>query len=169
MALQGRHVTPSMRSRHPSRFHQRARPRLHLRYRRSLPPRRLHASAPDTPVRPFRADSAHLKGWTPDGWRHLEAKQQPEYPDAKELRDVIDVLSTYPPLVFAGECRMLQMRLAKAASGDAFVLQGGDCAEAFSQFNANRIRDSYRYLQAAQLRKGNKERIAEFCCKWDWF
>ena len=149
VALQGRHATPSIRSRHVSRFHQRTRPCL-LRHRRALPPHRLRASAPDTPVRPFQADSAHLKNWTPDGWRQLEAKQQPEYPDVKELRDVIDILHTYPPLVFAGECRMLQMRLAKAASGDAFVLQGGDCAEAFCQFNANRIRDSYRYDQAAQ-------------------
>lgn len=44
-----------------------------------------------------------------------------------------------------GECRTLQSRLAAAATGEAFVLQGGDCAEAFSQFSANRIRDSYRY------------------------
>lgn len=51
-----------------------------------------------------------------------------------------------PPLIFAGECRTLQQRLAKAATGDAFVLFGGDCAESFSQFSANRIRDLYRLL-----------------------
>jgi len=97
-------------------------------------------------VRPFPADAAHLKNWTPDSWRALEAKQQPEYPNAAELKEVIETLATFPPLVFAGECRMLQSRLAAAAKGDAFVVQGGDCAEAFSQFTANRIRDSYRVL-----------------------
>ena len=55
-------------------------------------------------------------------------------------------LSSMPPLVFAGECRTLQSRLAQAAAGEAFLVQGGDCAEAFSQFNANRIRDLFRLL-----------------------
>lgn len=104
----------------------------------------LRAAAPESTVRPFTPDAAHLKNWTPDSWRPFEAKQQPEYPNMGELRDVIDTLKTMPPLVFAGECRQLQSRLAAAAKGNAFVLQGGDCAEAFSQFTANRIRDSYR-------------------------
>jgi 3-deoxy-7-phosphoheptulonate synthase len=51
-----------------------------------------------------------------------------------------------PPLIFAGECRTLQSRLAKAAVGEAFVITGGDCAESFTQFSANRIRDFYRVL-----------------------
>ena len=55
-------------------------------------------------------------------------------------------IASFPPLVFAGECRTLQERLAKCATGDAFILQGGDCAEAFSQFNANRIRDLFRLI-----------------------
>jgi 3-deoxy-D-arabino-heptulosonate 7-phosphate (DAHP) synthase class II len=57
-----------------------------------------------------------------------------------------DEIRSFPPLIFAGECRNLQERLAKAAVGEAFILQGGDCAEAFTQFSANRIRDTYRVL-----------------------
>lgn len=55
-------------------------------------------------------------------------------------------IASFPPLVFAGECRTLQERLAKCATGEAFILQGGDCAEAFSQFSANRIRDLFRLI-----------------------
>jgi 3-deoxy-7-phosphoheptulonate synthase len=62
------------------------------------------------------------------------------------VKDACDEIRSYPPLIFAGECRNLQERLAKAAVGEAFILQGGDCAEAFTQFSANRIRDTYRVL-----------------------
>ncbi len=64
-------------------------------------------------------------------------------------------IASFPPLVFAGECRTLQERLAKCATGEAFILQGGDCAEAFSQFSANRIRDLFRLiLQVGAGRQG---------------
>lgn len=119
-----------------------ARPQKH--HTRTL--RRLQASSPEAPVRPFPADAAHLKTWKPDCWRSFQVLQQPDYPDESHLRNAIDALSSFPPLVFAGECRNLQTRLAEAAVGDAFVIQGGDCAEAFSQFDANKIRDSYRVL-----------------------
>jgi 3-deoxy-D-arabino-heptulosonate 7-phosphate (DAHP) synthase class II len=62
------------------------------------------------------------------------------------VQDACAEIRSYPPLIFAGECRNLQERLAKAAVGEAFILQGGDCAEAFTQFSANRIRDTYRVL-----------------------
>ncbi|GMH42963.1 hypothetical protein BSKO_10885 [Bryopsis sp. KO-2023] len=97
-------------------------------------------------IKPFGADAEHLKEWMPDSWRGRTALQQPEYPDEAALKNVVKEIESLPPLVFAGECRNLQARLAAAATGDAFVLQGGDCAEAFSQFSANRIRDSYRVL-----------------------
>ena len=58
----------------------------------------------------------------------LEATQQPNWPDTAALTEVIETLETYPPLVFAGECDILTDRMAKAAVGEAFVLQGGDCA-----------------------------------------
>jgi 3-deoxy-7-phosphoheptulonate synthase len=72
--------------------------------------------------------------------------QQPNYPDPQRVKEACSEISAYPPLIFAGECRTLQDRLARAARGEAFILQGGDCAEAFSQFSANRIRDTYRVL-----------------------
>lgn len=84
--------------------------------------------------------------WEPNSWRAFPVQQQPEYPCQSELRKATAEIERMPPLIFAGECRNLQDRLAKAAAGEAFLLQGGDCAEAFSQFSANRIRDTYRVL-----------------------
>ena len=70
----------------------------------------------------------------------------PEYPDQKELDAVLKTIENFPPIVFAGEARILEERLAEAALGNAFVLQGGDCAESFKEFNANNIRDTFRVL-----------------------
>jgi len=64
--------------------------------------------------------------WTPDSWRAKPVVQIPDYPDAKALADVEAQLATFPPLVFAGEARRLKELLARAANGQAFVLQGGD-------------------------------------------
>lgn len=85
-------------------------------------------------------------GWGPNSWRSKPAQQQPEYPDAGKVSESLAEIARMPPLIFAGECRTLQSRLSKAASGEAFLLFGGDCAEAFSQFSANGIRDTYRVL-----------------------
>lgn len=79
-------------------------------------------------------------------WRHLPAVQQPEYPDAGALRDVIADLTSYPPLVFAGECDQLRERLGAVARGEAFLLQGGDCAEAFDAVSAEHIRAKLKTL-----------------------
>lgn len=84
--------------------------------------------------------------WTPSSWRQRTALQQPDYPDEKVLNQAVQNIASMPPLVFAGECRKLQQRLAKSTAGEAFILFGGDCAEAFSKFSANRIRDLYRLL-----------------------
>ncbi|MGP3984338.1 3-deoxy-7-phosphoheptulonate synthase, partial [Streptomyces sp. KR80] len=70
-------------------------------------------------------------------WRDLPAAQQPEWPDPGALRDVIADLESYPPLVFAGECDQLRARLGAVAMGEAFLLQGGDCAEAFDAVGAD--------------------------------
>lgn len=70
----------------------------------------------------------------------------PHYPDAAALAAAEARLGGYPPLVFAGEARRLKRALAAAAEGRAFVLQGGDCAESFSEFSANIVRDSFRVL-----------------------
>ncbi|HEX8497072.1 MAG TPA: 3-deoxy-7-phosphoheptulonate synthase class II [Actinomycetales bacterium] len=76
-----------------------------------------------------------------DAWRDLPAAQQPVWPDDAALRDVVTRLSAYPPLVFAGECDDLRGRLAAAARGEAFLLQGGDCAETFVDATADNIRN----------------------------
>ncbi|MDR3424439.1 MAG: 3-deoxy-7-phosphoheptulonate synthase class II [Alphaproteobacteria bacterium] len=84
--------------------------------------------------------------WTPDSWRAKPVRQMPKYPDADELADVERQLETLPPLVFAGEARRLKKRLATVAAGEAFLFQGGDCAESFAEFSANNIRDAFRII-----------------------
>jgi 3-deoxy-7-phosphoheptulonate synthase len=84
--------------------------------------------------------------WTPDSWRAHPIRQVPSYPDAAKLAAYEAKLGKYPPLVFAGEARRLKDLLAMATDGRAFVLQGGDCAESFSDFTANVIRDTFRVL-----------------------
>ncbi|WP_037577279.1 class II 3-deoxy-7-phosphoheptulonate synthase [Phaeacidiphilus oryzae] len=79
-------------------------------------------------------------------WRTLPAVQQPEYPDQDALHGVLTELASYPPLVFAGECDQLRDRLAAVARGEAFVLQGGDCAEAFDGVSAEHIRNKLKTL-----------------------
>lgn len=85
-------------------------------------------------------------GWTPDSWRTRPAKQMPAYPDHAALATAEAQLAAYPPLVFAGEARSLTQQLAKVASGEAFLLQGGDCAESFQEFHPDKIRDTFRVL-----------------------
>lgn len=88
--------------------------------------------------------------WTPESWRSKPVQQMPGYPDAKALADVEAQLATFPPLVFAGEARNLKKQLASVAAGEAFLLQGGDCAESFAEHGANNIRDLFRvFLQMA--------------------
>ena len=70
----------------------------------------------------------------------------PDYPDAAALGSVEARLAKYPPLVFAGEARRLKARLAEVAEGRAFLLQGGDCAESFSEFSADNIRDTFKVM-----------------------
>jgi 3-deoxy-7-phosphoheptulonate synthase len=84
--------------------------------------------------------------WSPASWRSKPARQLPSYPDPAALAAVEERVRRFPPLVFAGEARRLKTALAAAAEGRAFVLQGGDCAEAFSDMSANTIRDTFRVL-----------------------
>ncbi|TYJ35466.1 hypothetical protein E1A91_A05G239200v1 [Gossypium mustelinum] len=84
--------------------------------------------------------------WTVDSWKSKKALQLPEYPDQAELESVLKTLDAFPPIVFAGEARSLEEKLGEAAMGNAFLLQGGDCAESFKEFNANNIRDTFRIL-----------------------
>ena len=84
--------------------------------------------------------------WKIDSWRKLPIKQVPEYNDLTKVNNVEKELSIRPPLVFAEEARRLRKRMADVAEGNAFLLQGGDCAESFAEHNANNIRDSFRVL-----------------------
>ena len=92
------------------------------------------------------ATGASLKDWTPSSWRQRKALQQPMYEDEAELAEALATIQNRPPLVFAGESRDLQEKLANAAAGNAFVLFGGDCAESFKEFKADNVRDTYRVL-----------------------
>lgn len=86
--------------------------------------------------------------WTPDSWRKKPVVQVPDYPDQAALEQVEKQLASFPPLVFAGEARALKRALGSVASGNAFLLQGGDCAESFAEHRADNIRDFFRvFLQ----------------------
>jgi 3-deoxy-7-phosphoheptulonate synthase len=84
--------------------------------------------------------------WHPGSWREMPIRQVPDYPDPGRLAAMEAKLAAFPPLVFAGEARRLKAALALAGDGQAFVLQGGDCAEGFADFTANVIRDTFRVL-----------------------
>ena len=84
--------------------------------------------------------------WTKAGWRAKPRIQMPDYLNAEALASVEGRLASYPPLVFAGEARRLKAALAEASRGEAFLLQGGDCAESFSEFSADNLRDTFRVM-----------------------
>ncbi|MFN4295526.1 MAG: class II 3-deoxy-7-phosphoheptulonate synthase [Brevundimonas sp.] len=85
--------------------------------------------------------------WTPESWRSKPVRHMPtDYPDMAALERVEDELRAMPPLVFAGEARNLKDRLAQVEAGNAFLLQGGDCAESFKEFSTDNIRDTLRLI-----------------------
>ena len=84
--------------------------------------------------------------WNPNTWRNYPVVQMPKYINQKSLSSVEAKLSLKPPLVFAGEVQALKRSLHLVEKGDAFILQGGDCAESFTQFSANGIRDTFKVL-----------------------
>lgn len=84
--------------------------------------------------------------WRRDSWRAYPIKQHPVYPCENTLKENLERLEKLPPLVFAGEVRQLKKSLAKVAKKEAFLLQGGDCAESFENFGANNIRDMFKIL-----------------------
>ncbi|MFZ4585982.1 MAG: class II 3-deoxy-7-phosphoheptulonate synthase [Acidimicrobiia bacterium] len=91
-------------------------------------------------------DAAAPADWNPSSWRNHPAEQQPEWPNPAELESVLDELRHVPPLVFAGEARSLMDQLASVAEGRGFLLQAGDCAESFSAFTADSIRDKLKVI-----------------------
>ena len=87
-----------------------------------------------------------MGNWSRSSWRDMPIKQQPIYPNQAHLKEVETLLKNYPPLVFAGEARNLKKSLADVCEGKAFLLQGGDCAESFSEFHAHNIRDTFKVM-----------------------
>ena len=84
--------------------------------------------------------------WQLDSWKKYKAKHIPDYKNPEHLNRVLETLKGFPPLVFAGEVRSLSNSLAEVAEGNGFLLQGGDCAESFSEFHADNIRDTFRVI-----------------------
>ena len=101
--------------------------------------------------------------WTPDSWRTKPLHQFPDYQDQALLNEVERELAAQPPLVFAGEARQLKAELAKVAHGEAFLLQGGDCAESFNEFKTTHIRDTFMALlqMAVVLTFGGKKSVVK--------
>jgi len=100
----------------------------------------------------------NVENWNPNSWRQKPIVQQPEYPDAAKLTEIEKQLNSAPPLVFAEETRSLYKQLAAVCEGKSFLLQGGDCAESFSDFNAANIRDTFKTIMqmAVVLTYGGK-------------
>ena len=84
--------------------------------------------------------------WSPSSWRDFPIKQQPTYQDLELLKSVEAKLASYPPLIFAGEARNLKENLARVGRGEAFLLQGGDCAESFTSFGASSIKNLFKLM-----------------------
>ncbi len=101
--------------------------------------------------------------WDKKGWRGKPRVQMPTYGNLDELASVESSLEALPPLVFAGEVRNLREQLAKVGAGEAFLLQGGDCAESFSEFSANLIRDTFKIMlqMAVVLTFGSKKPVVK--------
>lgn len=101
--------------------------------------------------------------WTPENWRSKPIVQVPTYPDQAKVEEVEGRLRKSPPLVFAGEARNLKKELAKVCEGEAFLLQGGDCAESFAEFHPDAIRDTFRVLlqMAVVLTYGSSQPIVK--------
>ncbi len=84
--------------------------------------------------------------WSPRSWEAFPVKQMPTYQDAEQVKSAVERLSAQPPLIFAEEVRALKADLGRVARGEAFLLQGGDCAEAFAEFSADMIRDNFKLM-----------------------
>ena len=84
--------------------------------------------------------------WSPGSWRSFPIKQQPNYPDLAKLKDVEDRLSKQMPLTHINEINSLNKQLEKVAKGEAFLLQGGDCAESFAEYSDVNLKNYFRVM-----------------------
>ena len=92
-----------------------------------------------------------MNNWNLDSWKKHEAKHTPNYENIDELDEVENKLASFPPLVFAGEVRSLKSQLKEVSDGNAFLLQGGDCAESFAEFHPDNIRDTFKLMLQMSL------------------
>ena len=92
-----------------------------------------------------------MTSWSKNSWRNFPIKQQPIYPDQKLLKEVEEKLSHYPRLVSYNEINNLKSELADVCNGQAFLLQGGDCAESFAEFHPDYIRDTFKLMLQMSL------------------
>ena len=92
-----------------------------------------------------------MKKWKLNSWRNYPVKHIPSYGDEKELNMVLQKIKNFPPLVFAEETRHLKQQLAEVVDGKAFLLQAGDCAESFAEFNPDNIKDYSRLIHSLHL------------------
>lgn len=113
---------------------------------KSKPITAVHAAEPAKSVTKTASSPVAPSKWSIESWKSKKALQLPEYPNEASLAAVLKTLEDFPPIVFAGEARHLEERLADAAVGKAFLLQGGDCAESFKEFKTDNIRDTFRLL-----------------------
>ncbi|KAM7519195.1 hypothetical protein LguiB_018157 [Lonicera macranthoides] len=134
-----------------------ANPRNSVRFIRSISSVNRAAIRPNSTIvvppgddkqrRPRMKSTSSAMEWAVDSWKTKDAYDKlPPYPEEEELESVLETLQGFPPLVFAGEARKLEERLAEAARGKTFLLQGGYCAESFNEFNADDIRDIFTLL-----------------------
>jgi 3-deoxy-7-phosphoheptulonate synthase len=89
--------------------------------------------------------------WSPSSWQKFKVSQPPNYENEEELNEAIQKIKKFSPLVFAGEVRSLHEQLAKACQGQGFLIMGGDCAEAFDEFNVDHVRDTFRVILQMSL------------------
>ena len=102
---------------------------------------------PRPPARSSLGGSPHSTGgWSPESWRKYRCEQLPDYPDDGALAAAEAKIRSCSPLVFAGEMRELQRKLAQAQQGNGFLLMGGDCAESFDEFCTDHVRDTMRVI-----------------------
>jgi len=86
------------------------------------------------------------KNWSNQSWREFPIKQQPKYQNQEHLKQVEEKLKQLPPLVSMDEVESLKQNLAKAARGEAFLLQGGDCAESFAEFDTKNVKNFFKVI-----------------------
>lgn len=92
-----------------------------------------------------------MQEWSPDSWQQYSYLQAATYADQDQLTKVVEQLSTMPPLVTSGEVKHLKHEIAKAGRGEAFILQGGDCAESFNDCRSEVISNKLKIILQMSL------------------